>query len=1040
MKGIVLALILLTSTLIGLADPRQWNHAGLPLRQGNHLDWSQRAVAQDASGNTLVFWSDARNGSREVYAQLISPNGTQLWAQGGISVTAQAPGRHEYSTAVAVNGGWIVAWIDYRYDVNGDVFAQKFSDAGSRLWNPTGALVDTFTCYTPDCGCGVDMTSLRAVDDGSGGAIIAWDDNRRDYGDVFAQRVLSSGSVAWNGPLRVTYVDGRQNGMSSAGDGSGNMLVAWEDQRDQANVNIYAAKITPSGQLPWGGENGMLVCGATYAQYSPDVCFEGSGGCCVVWTDQRGESDDLYMQRINSSGEVQWTVDGIPLCNATHNQGGVRVATSMNGTTADGFVAVWEDTRVNGERAEVYAQKVNAQGVAQWTANGLFVCGNAGQDSLGPTGQTRGDVRLASDLAGGLVCAWEDWRNSNNDYQNCDLYAGRVLANGTLSWNGKCGNVVSDGPLGQYFPVVTVNSNGALIFDNDLRNGSQSLRLQELALASGTRLLPDTGVVMLPGLDGDANRPRAIPMTTGRTAIVWEDNRLVSGGTVLFYQIIASDGQIEKPANGARLVPDDGGSSVIDQQRVRLCSDAGNGFFATFEDLRTGASRIRLIRVNSAGNIASNPAGEPVWGDAQTTDQVDAFCSPDGQGGCYVAWSNYDLNYYIDAYVMRFDANLQRIWQQPVRLTNTTDDDLINGLVSAPDGCAIVVWQSGPYGNFDMRVAKVCGDGSVLYNFAVCDAPHEQTEPAMIADGQGGVYIAWSDERNLTTRPGLDKDIYGQHVSATGQEMWGHNGIPVVSDTLWQGKPTLALSGGNVFCVWQGYHAADSSLSLYAQKLTSEGARLWPDSGLVVCDAPGDQSEQVILPDNSYFGIYVAWTDLRGPIWPQVYATHLGPDGQPIHDFYWALHRGGQLSNPTQQWQYAPALASDGTGGFVTAWVDQRSSGEDPLRDIYAQHCVDIDFAGQPSNGLPSRYALSQNYPNPFNPTTQISFALPKSGMTTLKVYDLLGRHVTTLVNRVMPAGNHTASYDASRLASGIYFYRLESGSFSSTRKMILLK
>lgn len=85
-------------------------------------------------------------------------------------------------------------------------------------------------------------------------------------------------------------------------------------------------------------------------------------------------------------------------------------------------------------------------------------------------------------------------------------------------------------------------------------------------------------------------------------------------------------------------------------------------------------------------------------------------------------------------------------------------------------------------------------------------------------------------------------------------------------------------------------------------------------------------------------------------------------------------------------------------------------------------------------------YALNQNYPNPFNPTTQISFQLPQSGDVNLEVFDVLGRKVATLLNEQLKAGAHTVNFDASRLASGIYIYRLKSGSFVSTRRMMLIK
>jgi len=91
-------------------------------------------------------------------------------------------------------------------------------------------------------------------------------------------------------------------------------------------------------------------------------------------------------------------------------------------------------------------------------------------------------------------------------------------------------------------------------------------------------------------------------------------------------------------------------------------------------------------------------------------------------------------------------------------------------------------------------------------------------------------------------------------------------------------------------------------------------------------------------------------------------------------------------------------------------------------------------------NGIPEIYSLSQNYPNPFNPTTKIDFAIPKNGLVTLKVYDVLGQEVALLVNKDFQAGSYTFDYDASMLPSGVYFYKITSGDFTETKKMMLVK
>jgi hypothetical protein len=107
--------------------------------------------------------------------------------------------------------------------------------------------------------------------------------------------------------------------------------------------------------------------------------------------------------------------------------------------------------------------------------------------------------------------------------------------------------------------------------------------------------------------------------------------------------------------------------------------------------------------------------------------------------------------------------------------------------------------------------------------------------------------------------------------------------------------------------------------------------------------------------------------------------------------------------------------------------------------DIYKMTSSVVTF-GDNQNDVPAVYKLRQNYPNPFNPNTVISYQLPVTSNVTLKVYDLLGREVATLVNEEKPVGSYEINFDSSALTSGVYLYRLSAGSFTEVRKMILIK
>lgn len=127
-------------------------------------------------------------------------------------------------------------------------------------------------------------------------------------------------------------------------------------------------------------------------------------------------------------------------------------------------------------------------------------------------------------------------------------------------------------------------------------------------------------------------------------------------------------------------------------------------------------------------------------------------------------------------------------------------------------------------------------------------------------------------------------------------------------------------------------------------------------------------------------------------------------------------------------------LTAPGPGDYI---VNAGDAG--PLR--WDSSAITISVTGVGENPLsPVIYKLYDNYPNPFNPSTTLRYSIPEEALTTLKIYNSLGREVTTLVNETKPAGIYDVNFSATDLSSGIYFYTLQAGTFTSTKKMILMK
>lgn len=155
----------------------------------------------------------------------------------------------------------------------------------------------------------------------------------------------------------------------------------------------------------------------------------------------------------------------------------------------------------------------------------------------------------------------------------------------------------------------------------------------------------------------------------------------------------------------------------------------------------------------------------------------------------------------------------------------------------------------------------------------------------------------------------------------------------------------------------------------------------------------------------------------------------------------------GTFSASTQFSEHAPGWSASGYIPFLVEYYDSGGDaaafwiGQDGAnKRLYMDRLSAITGISSNGNEIPEKFNLSQNYPNPFNPVTNISFSLPKSGFVSLKVFDVMGREVASLVNKDVTAGSYTVDFDASRLSSGVYFYRLTSGEFSDTKKLMLIK
>jgi len=207
-------------------------------------------------------------------------------------------------------------------------------------------------------------------------------------------------------------------------------------------------------------------------------------------------------------------------------------------------------------------------------------------------------------------------------------------------------------------------------------------------------------------------------------------------------------------------------------------------------------------------------------------------------------------------------------------------------------------------------------------------------------------------------------------------------------------------------------------------KVSNGSTPIWTFSGI------GDEVQSVNISKNGKIVVAASWGSLTTPKEDILFFRGDPGNGVPIFG----------INTPGSP--FVCSISADGTSSIAGGKaVHARTMGYGgTLYNVYVDTSQGASGILHHNETIPYSYSLYQNYPNPFNPVTNIELDIPKTSFTTLKVYDINGKEIATLINEELSAGRYKVTFDASIYSSGMYFYKLTSGTFSQTRKMILIK
>jgi hypothetical protein len=436
-----------------------------------------------------------------IAAVLISTQGMAQWTVNTLvnTSTSTTVNERQHPTMIPDGaGGAIIVWEEQTGDTTAgvDIVAQRIDALGNMRWGELGVAV---------CSAAGDQLFPSVAVDGAGGAIITWYDGRGVDTDIYAQRVDADGSMLWtvNG-VPLCLAPGNQWDPVITTDGSGGAIVAWYEARYDTAADIYAQRVNSAGVVQWT-TNGVPVCTQSNGQVTPIIIGDG-GGAVIVWLDFRNGDVELFAQRLTQGSSAVWTFNGMRVGDGS----GYQYAPTMTGDGTGGAIITWHDFR-SGAGSDIYGQRISGLGIREWSADGIAVS-NAASYQYRP--------QITTDGASGAIVTWYDYRGGVNS----DIYAQRLSPSGSFLWTP--GGLLVCGAINdQQFPsIVKDGLGGAFIGWQDTRSGANPDIFAQRVNALGGFGFAANGIAVSTALNGQFF-PRLVSNVSGGAIVVWEDRR-----------------------------------------------------------------------------------------------------------------------------------------------------------------------------------------------------------------------------------------------------------------------------------------------------------------------------------------------------------------------------------------------------------------------------------------------------------------------------------------------------------------------------------
>jgi hypothetical protein len=833
--------------------------------------------------------------------------------------------------------------------------------------------------------------------------VATWVDWRNGDADIYAQRYSNDNSAL--GPNFKVNEDQRGAELehpSVSMDGDGNFVITWIESDDERRKDIYAQRYASDGSA-LGSNFKINDVQKSVDPWRYSISTNSNGNFVIAWVDCRNGNFDIYAQLYSSYGSALGKNVKVNDQEGVNKYKRPSISTAGNGS----FVITWVDERLN--RHFVYAQRYASDGTA--LGNNFKVNDNEG-------GQW--EPSIAMDSYGNFVIAWANSRN-----ENTAIFMQRYSSDGNaVGTNFK----INDDLGGAWRPSVFVDGNdNFVILWEDSRNGERHSDIYAQRYSSdGSAIGPNYKVNFdYASVYGRVFEPRSFSISVDDSSnfvIAWAE--LKDGDIDLYAQRNSSDGS----TSGSEFKINDDQESAY-QGTPSISTDNSGNFIIAWADCRNGKRDIYVQRFSQNGTTlesnfkVNDNEGFMIGG--WSTPHSHPSISTDHSGNFVITW--VDGRNYGDIYAQRYSNDGVTLGANFRVNENQARVAIWSPSISTNDnGNFVITWRAGP-NEGDLYAQRYSNDGVTLGdNFRVNDIESgvSACPPSISINDNGNFIITWTSGSR----------IYAQRYSDDGSAVGMNFKVSADGRGVHQIYPSISTNGNGKFMIaWEVSSVENHDIQdIYAQPFSSDGTAIGQNFRVNDDRGSADQGSPSIATDDDG-NFVITWVDARNGN-PDIYAQRFSSDGATVG-------RNFRVTNTSNKSQFSPDVKLC-NNRIYTTWTDNRVEGTG--YDVWA-NVLDWEFPAtgicDKEQSLPSVFMLSQNYPNPFNVSTKISYSIPTSGFVILKIYDLLGKEMKTLVNEFQNAAFHSVSFDASKLTSGIYFYRLQVGSeVAETKQMLFIK